>query len=199
MYRVSAVAAQLFDARKAIDPALDGRHDLIVACLLHDMGNIIKFNFDSMPAPDGQNDYWKKTQREFKERFGSDELSASEKIMDELGVLARTHSILEHTSFPHSDELLANGSVLQKIAGYADQRVSPGGIVSLAERLDYMHRRYAERGTVYGDVNDPKIRALNDAIFEVERQIFEGLAIRPEDRTDASVAPIVESLRTFEI
>ena len=199
MYRVSAVAAQLFDARKMVDPLLEGRHDLIVACLLHDMGNIIKFNFDVMPPPDGRKDYWKKVQSDFKEKFGLDELAAAEKIMEELGVLSRTHGILEHTSFPYGDKLLESGSMLQKIAGCADQRVSPGGIVSMTERFEYMHKRYAERGSVYGDLNDPKIRALTDAIFEVERQLFEGLAIRPEDINDASVAPIIESLRTFEI
>ena len=199
MYRVAAVAALLFDAHAKIDPSLEGRHDLIVANLLHDVGNIIKFDFELIPAPDGQNDHWREVQVKFKERFGADELVAAEKIMEELGVLATTQPILLHTSFPYGPELAASGTLLQELSGYADQRVSPTGIVSLTERLEYMHRRYAKRGSVYGDTTDPKIQALTTAIYEVEHQLFEGLTIRPEDIDDASIAPIVESLKSFEI
>lgn len=199
MYRVAAVAAALFDASLEKHPELEGRHGLVMACLLHDIGNIIKFDFDLMPPPDGKIDHWKAVQADFKKRFGSDELLATDRIMEELGVLSEAEPILRHTSFPDSEELLSSGTVLQKIAGYADQRVAPSGIVSLAERLDYMHRRYAERGSVYGATEDSKVQKLTDAISAIEAELFAGLSVRPEDLTDATLAPLVASLRSFEI
>lgn len=199
MYRVAAVAATLFDALKEKNPELEGKHELIVACLLHDMGNIIKFNFDLMPAPDGNNEYWKGVQKEFSERFGNDELRAAELIMAELGVLSAVAPILEHTSFPYGEELLRSGTLLQKIAGYADQRVGPTGVLSLVERLEYVHRRYSERGSVYGDTQDPKIQALNKAIQDIEKELFAGLSIDPEDINDRSIAICMKDLASFEI
>lgn len=199
MYRVAAVAVILFDAHKAIDSSLEGRADLITANLLHDVGNIIKFDFVKMPAPDGQNDYWREAQSVFKQKFGNDELHAAKIIMEELGVLSLVHPILEYTSFPYGNELLLSGTLFQKISAYADQRVGPDGVVSLTERLAYMHRRYSERGSLYGDTTDPKIQTLNEAIYAVERSLFAGLSIRPEDINDDSVAPVVAQLRSFEL
>lgn len=199
MLRVAAVAAMLFDIHKAVNPSLEGRTDLIAANLLHDVGNIIKFDFVKMPAPDGRDDYWREAQSVFKEKFGNDELHAAEIIMRELGVLSRAYPILEYTSFPYGNELLSSGTLLQKISAYADQRVGPDGIVSLTERLAYMHRRYSERGSFYGDTTDPKIQILNEAIYTVERSLFAGLSIRPEDINDESVAPVMAQLRSFEI
>ena len=192
MYRVSAVAAQLFDARKEADPALGGKHDLVIACLLHDMGNIVKFDFDRLPAPDGRSDHWKAVQNEMIERYGRNEIAATHLILEELGVASIVAPVLENTSDHEALILEESGTMLQKMACYADQRVSPKGIVSLVARLADMRKRY-------GHADDERTRALDAATVRIESALFEGLAIRPEDITDASVAPIIESLRSFEI
>lgn len=192
MYRVAAVSALLFDALKEKNPSLEGRHDLILANLLHDAGNIIKFDLDRFPAPDGRTDYWKAVQKDMREKYGSDEISATAAIAEELGVRSAIAPILKNTSDQDALVLEASGTALQKIACYADQRVSPKGIVPLKERLADMRARYDH-------ADDEHTRALDAATERIEQALFEGLSLRSEDITDVSVAPVMEGLKSFEI
>ena len=66
-FRVTGVALQIIGS---IDVAVDA-DSIIVACLLHDMGNIIKFNLDYFPEflePEGL-EYWQYVQNEFIEKY----------------------------------------------------------------------------------------------------------------------------------
>ena len=192
MYRVTAVAVAVFDAHLAIDPMLAGRNDLITACLLHDMGNIIKFDLIKFPAPDGETAHWLAVQETMRTKYGTSETAATEAIIRELGLYEKVAPVLQHTSDAHALELEKEGTLLQKIACYADQRVAPRGIVPLADRLRDMRTRY-------GHSDDESTRALDAATMRIEAFLFETLTITPEDITDESVARTISVLKSFDI
>jgi len=192
MYRVAAVATRVFDAYAATDPSLGGRDDLIVACLLHDIGNIVKFNFITLPPPDGRVEYWKEVQSEMIAKYGTSEHPASKALCEEIGQWERIAPILEHTSDYDACILLERGSLLQRIVAYADQRVAPTGVVSLAQRLRDMRARYDHPNTDH-------FRMLDTAIMENEKGLFSGISLKPEDITEQSIASLVAEVRSFEI
>src|SRR6266404_1725530 len=84
MFRVAAVASLLCDNfTKPVN-----KEDIILACLLHDIGNIVKFHLNYFPEfnkPEGIK-YWQKIQDEFIEKYGDDDHVATVAIMKELGV-----------------------------------------------------------------------------------------------------------------
>ena len=192
MLRVAAVASVVFDAAKEVSPELDGRDDLIAACLVHDLGNIIKFDFERLPPPDGQTEYWEMIKDGMIERYGRNEIVATVLMIGEIGIAERVRPVLENTSDHEAILLLEEGTLLQKIAYYADQRVSPRGVLPLRDRLRDMRERYSHP-------DDERTRALDAATERIEEVLFEGLSLRPEDITDESVAPMIESLKSFEI
>src|SRR3989344_2472976 len=81
--RVAGVASIICDN---FDKPLD-KGSIITTCLLHDMGNILKFNFDIFPeefyGKQGRA-YWEKVKQEFKEKYGEDEHKATHAIAEEL-------------------------------------------------------------------------------------------------------------------
>jgi len=92
-YRVAAVAKMLFDAGMS----KADENTLMRACLLHDMGNIIKFDMDMFYSswdPEGTA-YWNEVKDDFKRRFGGDENRATLKIIDELAQPADVRAIVQ--------------------------------------------------------------------------------------------------------
>ncbi len=82
MIRVAAVA-QLICDKSTIK--LDTKN-IVTACLLHDMGNLIKAKMDSMPElyePEGVA-YWTQVQIEMKYKYGTDEHIATMAIVNEI-------------------------------------------------------------------------------------------------------------------
>src|SRR3989344_7719535 len=56
----------------------DAKNNILSACLLHDMGNILKFNLDLFPEflqPEGK-EYWQKVKDSFEKKYGKDEHEA---------------------------------------------------------------------------------------------------------------------------
>lgn len=82
--RVAAVAKMLCDA--GLDVVQE--RDMIKTCLVHDMGNIIKFDMDMFYEswdPEGTA-YWNGVKDDFKRRYGGDEMRATLNIIEELGL-----------------------------------------------------------------------------------------------------------------
>src|SRR3974390_1594724 len=82
--RVAAVGTLI--ARHMTEPVdADG---ITRVCLIHDMGNLLKFDLGQTPEwlePEGAG-YWKTRQAEMSARYGHDEHAATKKIARELGV-----------------------------------------------------------------------------------------------------------------
>lgn len=193
MYRVAAVAAAVFDARA--DGSEAERNNLISACLLHDMGNIIKFDFTTPLFGIEEGEYWKNVRKEMIEKYGSDEHHATLEILLALGVSPRVYEIVDSVGFGKNEATSLSGDILKKIAAYADSRVVPNGVGSIADRLNDMHERYAKKHPA----NTPETERNAKALYDIERELFTSTLIKPEDITETSIASVREKLSRFDI
>lgn len=89
--------------------------------------------------------------------------------------------ILAHDFSRILDPDLGPKTLEQKIVYYADKRVRHDEIVTLAERLADGKERYPE----WANRPDQKLRRV--AVFELERELFDGLGIEADDLTEEVV------------
>ncbi len=197
MLRVAAVGAFIADHFK--DSAQINKHELVSALLLHDIGNVIKFNFDKpeysrIAAEDIA--YWKKIQAEYIEKYG-DEDTATVEIAKEIGVDGQTLELLEKTSASKTVEAAASDDWNKKIACYADSRIGLHGILSVDERWDDINERYKGRGHSLSDFDNNLL--CRNAGKEIEQQIQSKADVNIAGISDADIAPIIEVLRAYEL
>jgi hypothetical protein len=193
--RVAAVTKQICDNT---DSVVD-TEGAIVAALLHDMGNILKFDlsyFPEMLQPEGA-DYWKSVQEEYRAKYGDDEHVATLKMAEELGVSKKVQGYMKAVGFRNILTTLEDPSLEKKICCYADQRVAPFGVVSIKQRLEEGGKRYAKHTNT--DQSKSHQNRSSDGLYELEHQIFGQSSIKPGDITDESIAPLLDSLRTTNI
>jgi isoleucyl-tRNA synthetase len=192
MLRVAAVASMICDNfTESIN-----KEEIITACLLHDMGNIIKSDFKVFPdffQPEGF-EYWEKVKQEYIEKYGTEEHVVHNKIAHEVGVKERIIELMDAINFLHASSLAQENDFGRKIIQYCDDRVMPLGVVSLEERLADLRKRYGYKGGKESDRD-----AFDNALRQIEKQIFTKCKIKPEDINDRTVAPIIAELKNFMI
>ncbi len=190
MFRVTAVGEMIVDhCDKAVS-----RDEVIRTLLLHDMGNIIKFNLDHFPEflePEGYA-YWQGIKEQFKEKYGNDEHRAHVLIARELGVSDRICELIHHVGFQGMCQNVATDDWAQKICNYADLRVYPHGVVPLTQRLEDGRKRY---NIAPGDERWDLVTCAQ----ELEDQIFEHCDIKSEDINDMAIAQYVAKYREFHL
>ena len=194
MLRVAAVAFLICDNFDELLP----KEEIITACLLHDMGNIIKSNFEFLPEswqPEGVR-YWQKVKDDFIKKYGENEHKTVILIMKELGVSERIISIVDKIRFSLLCSHRDGNDMSIKIVAYADNRVDPHGVVSYEARMDESKERYKNHKNNPGEKEWGKMVACGK---EIEKQIFAKCRIKPEDINDETVAPIISKLRDFMI
>lgn len=197
--RVAAVANQICDHIKSpVD-----KDTVITACLLHDMGNIIKFNLKrtldvsgDLVKPEDLS-YWEAVQREFIETYGQDEHIASIDIARKLGVSEYVLECIESIDFGSALKNSKRAELEPKICDYADLRVSPHGIVSIDGRLEDGRKRYKDNPERW--VSDEQWQALRSACYSTEKQVFDLTDITPTDITDQSIEAIIKKLKQYSI
>lgn len=169
--------------------------------LLHDMGNIIKFDLNYFPEfnePKGI-EYWKKVQSEYFEKYGTDEHEATQKILKELNVNPRVIEIDSNMVFRNLCVDKEGNDWELKLLHYADMRVGPFGILSYEDRMEDARKRYE------GKIDDEMTREGDKKLVflacgkEIENQIFSNCKIRPEDVNDLTIAPILEELKGYVV
>ncbi|MBI2612349.1 HD domain-containing protein [Candidatus Kaiserbacteria bacterium] len=194
--RVAAAAKLICDNLKV--PVNTG--DVVLACLFHDMGNILKFDlgktFPEFLEPEGA-EYWRQAKAEFLYRYGDNAHKANIAIGREIGLDKRIVELIDSISFSNIANIVANASFEQKISEYADDRVGPYGVLPLKERLAEARARYIESGKTYYTAEG--FDKLSRLVYELERQIFAHTSVRPEDLNDAAVESIIEQLRTYTV
>jgi 5'-deoxynucleotidase YfbR-like HD superfamily hydrolase len=193
--RVAAVARQLCDAMKVpVDT-----NAVVTACLVHDMGNIIKFDLSYFPefVQEKGLAYWQEVKEEYVRKYGNNEHIATEKIAEELDISEVSRSYLPAIGFTRSSDVLARGSLEQKVCLYADQRVGAYGVVSLHDRLIEGKKRY--KGRADKALSLEEFEKLFAALVHVEKELFARSSIHPDDITDESVGVIIEELRNAVI
>lgn len=171
----------------------------IQAGLLHDMGNIIKFDLNYFPEfskPLGL-EYWQNVQNEYFEKYGRDEHKATQDILKELNVNQKVIDIDEQMVFGLLCDNKDKENWELKLLHYADMRVGPYGIISFEERMEDARKRYEKK------LDDEMTREVGRRELllscgkDIERQIFANCKIKPEDINDESVKEIIEELKSF--
>ena len=192
--RVASVACQIcISLTNKVDT-----ESVVKACLLHDMGNIIKFDLSYFPEfnkPEGI-DYWKQVQDEYIEKYGHNEHHATIEIVKELGCSDSITSLIDAIDHNYVAKNNANMTLEEKLCVYADNRVTPHGIVSLRERSEEARARYKNHpNRIVEEDNFIFIKNLED----FEKEIFSSSSIKPIDVNDKSAEKHIEELRNFEI
>ena len=193
-YRVAAVAFQICDS---FNIKID-RESILKTCLLHDMGNIIKFHLNYFPEwnnPEGV-EYWQKIQNDYIDKYGNNEHHATVKIANELGVDSCILDLINSVDPSLVEIHKLDSSFDKKICLYADNRVTPHGIVSIGERSLEAKKRYENHPHSFRD--DARMH-FNENLEEIEKQIFSHTKIKTEDINDESVISYLEKLKIFEI
>lgn len=139
---------------------------IILACLLHDLGNLIKFDLKKYPEFLGEESknrqFWKRTQEKMIAAYGSDEHLATEKMLKELHINSEVIRLILEKTFANACTIEKVDDWPLKILLYCDFRVGPYGILPLKERV----KELMERSAKYKDRSD-----LLDAIISIEQQI----------------------------
>lgn len=194
--RVAAVGKMICEN---LDQPID-ENSIVLACLFHDMANIIKSDLVSFPEFLGDKgfDYWSAIKNEMIERYGDVEHHACIAIGREIGLPENVLTLINGVGFGNLETTRDGTSLEQKIVEYADLRVSPYGITSLIERAAEAKARYAKRRQALGRTEE-KYQRLLEAAIEIERQIFERCTISPTDITEGKAVTHIETLREREI
>jgi len=193
--RVAAVSQILCDSI----PDFKDTKEVVTTCLLHDMGNVIKFDLNYFPEflkPEGL-EYWQKVKDEYIQKYGHDEHHATQSIIAELVDSEKVKEYADQVGFSKLQETESEKSLAKKICAYSDMRVGPHGVVSIEERVNDGRKRY--EGRKDKAIGSDRYEVLADALKEVERQIFETATMKPEDITDELVTEKVAELRSFVI
>jgi len=190
--RVGAVASMICDSFVG---ELD--KDMIVTiALLHDMGNIVKFDFDNNLFKNRYSkeelNYWKSIQKDVREKYGNTENDATANILKEIGLNENIVVCVNAIEFFNSCIIAEQDNFIVKIVEYADIRVSPFEITSIHKRLKEAARRY-------GFVRDEKDTEQIKCLEEIEKEIFSHCSIEPSDITNESAFEIIEKLKSFKV
>lgn len=196
MYRVAGVAYMICDG---IPQSTVDRTSIISACLLHDMGNIIKFKLDAFPEflqPEGF-DYWNGVKEEYKHKYGSDEHEATLAIARELKVSERTYELINAIGFSKAKQNYETSDIAKKICAYADMRVQPYGVTSLQQRLADGRKRFQIRKPEVD--NQTFFDEMSEYLTQIEGQLFSTNLITSDTITEDKVQHIIPQLTHFEL
>ena len=196
MYRVSAVAWTICDN---FDEELD-KINIVAAELLHDMGNIIKFDLKLFPEflePEGY-DYWERVQKDYIARYGYDEHEATRIIANEVSTAPRIQELLNSVGSSKTSLIIKSKDKAKWIANYSDYRVYPHGVVSLKRRLEDGRKRYVQNKGRHS-VSMEKSIEIEKFSYELEELIQKETSIDLNSITDESVSDIIKQLPNFDL
>lgn len=164
--------------------------------LLHDMANIIVFDFDKNPGLLGTEEknvnYWKSVQKEYINKYGTDEHKAVAEIVHEISLDEKGTEILKKMPEIDSKHQIGKNDWGLAVCWYSDFRVAPYGVINVNDRLDDLIKRRKAKG-----VSKEKIRELEklrNYCHSLEKGIQEKVTINLASINDNTVIPIIKSL-----
>src|SRR6185436_9316657 len=86
--------------------------DVVLACLFHDMGNIVKFKLEVFPdalQPEGL-EYWQKQKEDVIQKYGPEQHEVSEKIAKEIGLPDTVIHIIANSGVRRVPEMVESNS-----------------------------------------------------------------------------------------
>lgn len=173
---------------------------LIPTLLVHDMGNIIKFDLTSpLQIATEDIDWLRRVQQRYIDTYGNDEHYATAQIARDLNLPKPVVDMLdarENDAFHSSTHYaLVSQNWSLKIKEYADLRVGPYSLVTVKERFDDVLDRYKGRSHKLGNVEYVEERR-KDA-YELENQIQSRTRIDLQKLSIEEVDSTIEDLRYF--
>ena len=193
--RVAAVAELICDA---LEFPIDAT-TVIQACLVHDMGNIIKAKFSHFPRflePEGEV-YWQKVKDDFIKKYGDDHSEASVKIASDLGLNNNVIDLLSSFGYLRVKEIAEDAILERKICCYSDIRVGPKGVISVDERVADSAKRYSDKrdkvhtGEFFEEISD-KLHFIENGLMSLSNH-------RPNQINDQSIEPLILKLKKFSL
>lgn len=185
MLRVAGVGKIILDRWKgSVDKDL-----VIKSLLLHDMGNIVKFDLETLIMPIENIEHWRLVQKEWRNKYGTDAYEATKQITKELG-RSDVAKIMENE---HSGYRSGNPALLlslgwpEKILSYCDVRVVPSGVASLKERISDLQNRYGRKLEWY------------DFLYKLESDIKVATDTDLDSITEELVEPLFDELLKTQI
>jgi hypothetical protein len=155
--------------------------------LLHDLGNIVKFNLT------GDELSLKDTQKMMIDKYGADDHEATGKMIKELGFDDVSVDIIQSKSFGNSVAIAKSSNYLLKILYYADMRVLPTGVGTLEERLSDVRNRMPKY------TSRPDFEDLINASREIEKQIQEKIGILLSSINNESITSFISEASNYDI
>ncbi len=214
MLRTAALAQTIF--AHWTGPNLN-QHFITSALLLHDIGNLVKFELDTpnsknmlksnsflaVPAENkkvgDQKDlnYWKKEQQKMIDVYGQNADIANLRIVEEIGTSQEIVALLHHHSFEHLPRIIYKNNWAKKIVLYCDLRITPTGLATVTERLLDLKRRYQDRNQDWQNKNLFQTRLQNSLLLE--NQLDQHTTISLDQIKPVKIEEILEQLMNYEI
>ncbi len=171
---------------------------VITAALLHDLGNVVKFDLEKHPGLLGPEQsriqYWRKVKKATIEKYGSNDHIVTDKMLKEINVSERVRQLILEKSFGNSIHLRSSSDIEAKLLLYCDLRVLPSGVGSLKERLDDI----AKRLTTYSE--RPDFDQLVAACYDIEGEIVESVSgDLNEAEEDSSLETSFKDSMSYEV
>lgn len=167
------------------------------ACLLHDILRVCDLNdYSRFEHSAADKSKWEKLKSQYKGICHED--AAAALLHDKYPQLAKVIRKHRYTAIAHQKDKPVTWE--EKLVYYADKRVMHDRIVSLKERLDEAHKRYAawRRVNARSSLDTVKIDRL---IYKLEKEIFAYIGLNPLAVTDKFIDsyPNCSNLLPFKI
>lgn len=156
---------------------------IITACLVHDIGNILKFDLENKAYFLGEEEknleYWKKVKLEMSQKYGPDEHDATATICGELRLDSKALWVVNNWGFGNFDKVLQSANLAYKICVYSDHRIGPFGVVDLKDRFSEQRKRYEEHKYKSSDTSahlSERAEYLIDCAYRIEQQLQKNIS-----------------------
>lgn len=192
MLKVAALGSLICDRFE--DHVID--KDLVVkTLLLHDMGNILKFNFerlDLFEEADKKNvEKYKHAQKEYREKYGSDPDVATLQIIKEITSDKEVATLCEEAHWLNLANFINSDRWDVMVCTYSDMRTGPFGLLTITERVNDLKKRRPEESE--------DLDILLEQGFIVEKQLNVATQNKLSEITSELVEHVAEKLRKTEI
>ena len=146
MLLVAGITKILWEAWRDDDYTLD-TSSMTTAALIHDMGNMVKFDFgrfsDQIETPPWLT-FYKEKKQWYIQKYGTNSEVANQRIAKDLDVTAEVQKLIDNRWRENFDAESTPTPWEQILVCYADSRVAPSGVVSLEQRAKDLLQRYPQ-------------------------------------------------------
>lgn len=190
MLRAGALASIICESwiGKKIDKDL-----VIIACLFHDAGKIVKFDFTrpELFGKEAKNiDYWRRVQVEVIKKYGQDEVTANYKICRDMGLNLKILEIIKNSGWDDAQNLLDSGDMESVVETYCDMRIGPFGILSVDRRIGNLKDRTG---------GDRQYSLLFETAHILENEIQKNVKVDLKSIGDSQINERFEDLMETEV